>query len=305
MKRKFKIVALLFACCVIFLGCKPSFNAGLDKYKQRDYDGAAEIWLPLAKQGHVEAQFNMAVMYHMGLGVSHDDIKVVKWYRLAAEQGHAYAQNGLGLMYARGEGVEQDYSEAVKWFRLAAKQGDVNAQNNLAVMYVKGEGVEQNYSEAVKWYRRAAEQGDVDAQNTLAAMYVKGEGVEQDYSEAVKWYRLAAEQGDVNAKNTLAVMYVTGKGVEQNYSKAVEWYRHATEQGDALDAPNILGLIYSKDKRYHEDKHVDESIKMRFNEMVKMRLHLEAGRGGISLHEEILKFSKSFLKRVNDFILRL
>ncbi|MBQ7733048.1 MAG: sel1 repeat family protein [Synergistaceae bacterium] len=48
-----------------------------------------------------------------------------------AEQGDAKAQYNLALMYGKGEGVTQDYYEAVRWYRKATQQGHVNAQDLL------------------------------------------------------------------------------------------------------------------------------------------------------------------------------
>ena len=48
--------------------------------------------------------------------------------------GNANAQCNLGLMYHEGLGVAQDYKEAVKWWRLAAEQREEQAQINLAAM---------------------------------------------------------------------------------------------------------------------------------------------------------------------------
>ena len=47
-------------------------------------------------------------MYHHGYGVIEDHKAAAKWYRLAAEQGIAEAQYNLGLMYDIGLGVDQD-----------------------------------------------------------------------------------------------------------------------------------------------------------------------------------------------------
>ena len=45
-----------------------------------------------------------------------------RWYRLAADHGHPQAQYNLALSYAKGEGVSQDYVSAHMWFNLAAAQ---------------------------------------------------------------------------------------------------------------------------------------------------------------------------------------
>ncbi len=99
------------------------FQAGLDAYERGDYDTAVkELW-PLAEQGHPKAQYNLGVMYQLGLGVPQDDQEAAQWCRLAAEQGHAGAQVVLGAMYHLGQGVPRDDALAHKWVTLAAAHG--------------------------------------------------------------------------------------------------------------------------------------------------------------------------------------
>ena len=74
-------------------------------------------------------------MYFEGQGVPQDDKEAFKWYRLAAKQGQVEAQYNLGAMYFKGQGVPQDYKEALKWYRLAAAQGYAKAQYNLGLVF--------------------------------------------------------------------------------------------------------------------------------------------------------------------------
>ena len=50
--------------------CWADFQAGVDAYKRGDYDTPLKELQPLAEQGHMEAQFNLGLMYYKGLGVS-------------------------------------------------------------------------------------------------------------------------------------------------------------------------------------------------------------------------------------------
>jgi TPR repeat protein len=131
-----------------------------------------------------------------GEGVPHDDEQAIQWYTKAAEQGHVDAQYNLALMYKHGKGVLLDFRQTVQWYTKAAEQGHVDAQFNLALMYKHGKGVPQDFRQTIQWYTKAAEQGDVDAQYNLALMYKNGEGVPQDDKQAIQWYTKAAEQGD-------------------------------------------------------------------------------------------------------------
>ena len=230
------------------------FDAGWRAYEQGAYEDAFAAWQPLARNGDIITQYNLASMYDNGQGVPRDKAEAARWYRAAAEQGDVDAQFNLGSMYDYGEGVAQDYGEAVRWYRAAAEQGLADAQFSLGVMYDYGEGVALDDVEAVKWYRAAADQNDADAQFNLALMYDYGEGVTLDDSEAIAWYRRAGDQGHANAQFNLAVMYDDGEGVPEDDSQAAQWYQRAADQNHAK-AQFRLALMYD----YGEGVTLDDS----------------------------------------------
>ena len=85
-------------------------------------------WYRLAaEQGHPEAQFRIAAMYHSGRGVPKDYDEAARWVRLAAEQGHVVAQYGLGDMYDQGQGVAEDAVNAYAWLSIAAARSESDA----------------------------------------------------------------------------------------------------------------------------------------------------------------------------------
>jgi uncharacterized protein len=102
---------------------------------ERDYAGASDELQHLAEQGEVNAQYNLSLMYDIGMGVPQDDALAAYWFRQAAEQGHADAQYNLGGMYFFGRGVPQDETQALEWFRKAAEQGHARAKSSLAMGY--------------------------------------------------------------------------------------------------------------------------------------------------------------------------
>ena len=108
-----------------------------------------------------------------------------------AEQGVAEAQHDLGVLYHEGLGVPRNHRKAVKWFRKAANQGYAKGRFDLAVMYEHGRGVPQDYQEAAKWYHKAADQGDARAQFNLGSLHYEGRGVVRDYVQTHKWLSLA------------------------------------------------------------------------------------------------------------------
>jgi hypothetical protein len=73
----------------------------------------------------------------------------------AAKEGNLDAAFDLGVMYFRGEGVPQSDKKAVEWWRRAAKRGNPIAQTALAGMFQRGRGVKRNFTKAAEWYREA------------------------------------------------------------------------------------------------------------------------------------------------------
>ena len=102
MRNLIIIPVLLFSLC---FGA-PSYSADLSKgeiaYQNGDYATALKELIPLAEQGHPQAQYN------------------------------------LGLFYAKGEGVIQDYVKAYMWWNIVAENNDApeqdNAKNNIKLL---------------------------------------------------------------------------------------------------------------------------------------------------------------------------
>ena len=92
------------------------FEDGVDAHNRGDYSTAFNIWLSLAEQENVSAQFN------------------------------------IGLMYKQGQGILKNFSEAAYWFQMAAKQGDPQAQLELASLYQMGRGILENPTYAYMWH---------------------------------------------------------------------------------------------------------------------------------------------------------
>src|ERR1041385_7621848 len=89
-----------------------------------------------AEQGDAEAQYNLAVVYDLGIGVTKSYAESDKWYLKAASQGLAEAQFQLGVRYFEfGKNAKENYATAFTWFFKAANQGVAEAQYNVGVMY--------------------------------------------------------------------------------------------------------------------------------------------------------------------------
>ncbi|MDH4324242.1 MAG: sel1 repeat family protein, partial [Betaproteobacteria bacterium] len=96
-----------------------------------------------------------------------DDAEAFRWFLLGAQQGHTEAQFQLANLYALGLGLPESESEpdraAATWYFEAARQGHAEAQHNLGILFLTGKGVVQSESEARAWFRRAAASGHREA----------------------------------------------------------------------------------------------------------------------------------------------
>jgi hypothetical protein len=69
-----------------------------------------------------------------------------------AEKGDIYAQYNIALMYAEGKGVSQNMDQAASWLLKAANQGHLEAQHYLASLYESGRwGFRKDKDKAEYW----------------------------------------------------------------------------------------------------------------------------------------------------------
>ncbi|MCC2599666.1 tetratricopeptide repeat protein [Sphingobacterium sp. FBM7-1] len=197
-----------------------------------------------ANQGNTNAQYNLALKYENGLGVSKSDSEAVKWYRKAADQGYVHAQNNLGVMYRDGKGITKDEAEAVKWYTKAANQGLDIAQNNLGNMYRDGKGVTKSESEAVKWYRKSAAQGNTSAQASMGRAYHYGLGMDKDFQQAEKFYTQAAKSGNKWSAERLTDLGYDIEKETKDYCRAKELYQKGIDLGQDGYAYFRLGQLH-------------------------------------------------------------
>ena len=76
------------------------FQVGKKHYLNKQYGPAANILLPLAQQGHLNAQYTVGYMYHHGQGFPRNAKESTRWITLAAARGHAKAQEALSRINA-------------------------------------------------------------------------------------------------------------------------------------------------------------------------------------------------------------
>ena len=95
---------------------------------ERDLPRARQLYEIAANKGNASAMHNLAVLVATGVGTQQPDFEAAaKWFQKASEFGVRDSQFNLAILYARGNGVTQDLEESYKWFAIAARDGDSDA----------------------------------------------------------------------------------------------------------------------------------------------------------------------------------
>ena len=132
-----------FAAAMLFFGLTanaPAAQAGswedaTAAFARKEYAAALKLMQPLAEKGNALAQYRIATMHKMGLGVSKDAKEAKKWSRLAARQGNADAQALLGSLYYKAEGGESpDVVRAYMWYEVSSEQGSSEAKSEITAV---------------------------------------------------------------------------------------------------------------------------------------------------------------------------
>ncbi|MFT5520134.1 MAG: TPR repeat protein [Enterobacterales bacterium] len=186
---------------------KSCFDLEGDRSKEA-LEKALELCSAQAIQGDADAQFLLGVLYAKLWG---NFDKAVYWYSLAAKQGHDNAQYNLAQYYRIGTKIPKDYKKAINWYTKAAEQGHGEAQFNFAYMIYHGMGAPKDYKKAFYWMTKAAKNTSVtnvnatsnmnaDAQLFLGLMYADGRGIIKDNIMGYAWLNVAAAQGNDQAR---------------------------------------------------------------------------------------------------------
>ncbi|MCG8086442.1 MAG: sel1 repeat family protein [Candidatus Thiodiazotropha taylori] len=124
------IIKLLLAWSMLMLSAgvtADDFADGMAALTGGDYTTAYRAFKRLAKRDHVEAQFQLGMLYLHGRGTKQNTQQGVNWLKQAAEDGYYYlAANELGQIYLAGQWVERSETEAIKWLELATQIAEEN-----------------------------------------------------------------------------------------------------------------------------------------------------------------------------------
>jgi TPR repeat protein len=132
--------------------------------KAGDYQAAVTIFDSLAQKNNPLAEYWVAHMSELGLGVPRNPAKAVEFYTKAAAQDVAPAELRLGEIYLHGNLVLPDFAQAKSYLEKAAYHGEPRAAMLLGQMYHDGIGVPADQTKAYAWSEVATLEGSAFAQ---------------------------------------------------------------------------------------------------------------------------------------------
>lgn len=232
-------------------GANAEYNFGNALIAASMYTAGIDNLKKAAEHDHAAAQYDLARVYHTGLGGTKTDAKQARYYlEKSAALNHPPAMTMLGVWNLRAintGGVPtspDDIKSAFELFKRAADLGDVSALFALGSELVSGSVIPADPKAGALYLVRGAAKGDSDCMMMLADCYHNGNGVKQDYSRAFKLYESAAKNGQSNALGRLGEYLFFGQGVTQDLKAAVKHFETAALQHGDVHAYYRLGTCY-------------------------------------------------------------
>ncbi len=116
-----------------------------------------------ARDGHVDALFELGTWRHHGIGGARDDAAAVAAWARAAQRGHVAARIALANACERGVGMDRDAARAFSLYDRAAEAGDLGALYERGRCRYYGIGTPVSRDLAQNDFARAARFGHAEA----------------------------------------------------------------------------------------------------------------------------------------------
>jgi TPR repeat protein len=175
-------------------------NPGQDGKVQHDYAGAAYWYHQASDHGEAQASFELAILYHDGLGVPADASRSFQLLQEAAEANYVPAMALVSNAYA-DQKTPTSFERATYWATKAAGAGDPRGWLILGFEYnsgLLGGNRPYWYTSAMEAFRKAAAGGNCLAMMEIGELYSNGNGVPADKTLAQSWQEKAQSCQDGN-----------------------------------------------------------------------------------------------------------
>lgn len=223
-----------------------------------DYSFEFKRLLDQAVLGDSTAQFDVAQMYQHGIGVAKSMEEAIKYYQLAAAQNDLPSEYQLGLIYLLGLDVTPNPRLGLDWLMDAAFKGNYYAQYAVARIYENGYQDQQgsvvipaDKDQSLAMYQLAAANHYGLAQYHLADILLHQPPIQMNAADLALRHKQinrllqgAVESGVEEAKLHLA-FYDANNADEAKQAQAFSDIQAAAESGSS-EAEFLLGLMYDR-----------------------------------------------------------
>jgi TPR repeat protein len=158
-----------------------------------DYSGAAYWYYQASNHGDAQAAYELAILYHDGLGVAADASQSFQLLQKAADANYVPAMSPLSDAYA-GQKTPVSGERATYWATMAANAGDPTGWLTLGFEYNMGKlggDPPHWHQKALEAYMHAADGGNCVAMMAIGDLYAMGDGVPADQAQARNWHNKA------------------------------------------------------------------------------------------------------------------
>ncbi|MBC6428633.1 MAG: sel1 repeat family protein, partial [Cellvibrionales bacterium] len=233
----------------------PSETVAIDLLERAARGPDSQLTDPYIAAGNTAAQYDLAVRYINGNGVTQSDSTALELIQLSSDKGYAPAQYALGFLYQNNRAIDdtdtdfdtedERLAEAARLYQLAAAADHTNPAPNADAQYALGklfeanEGIDdtdtdydtaaERLAEAARLYELAAcggtacptagtypETGNAAAQAALARFYTEPlGGLTTDKARALQLLDLAAKAGNADAQLALGIRYEEDDGITE------------------------------------------------------------------------------------------
>ncbi|KAI8889965.1 HCP-like protein, partial [Backusella circina FSU 941] len=224
---------------------------------------AIELYELATEKQHTESIYEMARMYHYGIGIPQDYLKAYQLYTDAANGGHRKSFAILNITSDSNNTtsnnviedlpspLSEDFNHLLSMYEFVAADGHTELQYKIGYVYEKIIKTPE-YEKAIKWYLMAASGCHKEAAYRLGLLYKNGLGAHQNWSKAIQFFERAMNNGSYSACFELGLINHHGSGVEMNKTKALEYYRKAADHHDS-NGEFMMGKLYEDGQIVQKD----------------------------------------------------
>lgn len=222
---------------------------------QRDYWKSFEWYKKAFEGGYDKAIFNIIYAYMTGLGVKRNYTKAIELCRDAVNKGVVEANYFAGICFKYGFSVNTNIDKAIELFEYAAEVDYAPACYQLGLINDSYYGYNQDDEKAVEYYTKAYNLGSDDAGAELARI-----NLDKNKQKALEQLRKAADANSIVGCELLANIFEEGKYISQDLTKALDYYQKAADLGSLTAAKAVVRMAKESKQTELVEKYKDKII---------------------------------------------